>query len=156
MIGYEILNELARISGKVKSDIQYGQQDEVYLQRALNLKSNQYIGVIERLLSCVAILVEERDDTRFEVQRQTGINERLLAQIAELEKENLRMRTEMEAYNGAILQRVRVKLGTVKPAEKAKPEKAEIRRLINQGVSREEIAERFGVSRSTIWRILNR
>ena len=84
MIGYEILNELARISGKVKSDIQYGQQDEVYFQRALNLKSNQYIGVIERLLSCVTILVEERDDTRFEVQRQTGINERLLAQIAEV------------------------------------------------------------------------
>lgn len=154
MIGYEILNELEKISGKVQSDIQFTQQDEIYLQRALHLKSNQYIGVIERLLSCVKILVADRNDINFEVQRQTGINENLLAQIAELEEENQRLKKEMESYNGTLLQRARVKAGTVKPAEKAKPTKTEVQSLINQGFNREQIAAKYGVSRSTIWRML--
>ena len=88
------------------------------------------------------------------MQRQTDINEKLLNQIAELEKENQCLKKEMVSYNGAILQRARVKAGIVKPAEKAKPTKAEVQNLINQGFSREQIAAKYEISRSTIWRIL--
>ena len=157
MIKKTLLNEIASISGNMNErmikDFLYEQGDEAPLIQALGCKNRSHLTTIQYLLCCFSLQGEKTRSLEKEVQEQRDKIEILNRQADELLAENEKLNKLINTYNGALLQRARVKVGKA-IAKKENITKEIIQRLQAEGKSIEEIGKELKCSRSTIWRRL--
>lgn len=151
MIKQIVLDTLREISKDKNS--KFPVEDEKTLREALNLNNFNFVDAIGRLLSCVEALVLEQNNMKMannakeeQIQQLKDENEALKKMACEHEK-------IISTYNGSYLQRTKVKNG-IKIAKKDNVTKEAIQQLKGQNLTIEQIAEKLGCSRTTVWRRL--
>lgn len=136
----EVLGELA----KAPDIIKISSEAEFELDRVLGCHSMEREGY---LIHCALTLASERIKKEEEIRQ-------LKDEVETLKKEVKKQGEIISTYNGSYLQRAKVKSG-VKIAKKNNITKEAILQLKGQNLTLNQIANKLGCSRTTVWRRLN-
>lgn len=136
----EVLGELAKAPDIIKISF----EAEFELDRVLDCHSMEREGY---LTHCALTLASERIKNEKEIRQ-------LKDEVETLKREMNKQSEIISTYNGSYLQRTKVKSG-VKIAKKNTVTKEAIQQLKGQNLTINQIANKLGCSRTTVWRRLN-
>ena len=140
----ETLREVIEAYNKEKAIISIEIREEI--DRMLQCDTFDFYKRGEYLLFCSIVLASVRAKNIEQIQQLKGENEALKKMVDEQEK-------IISTYNGSYLQRTKV-INGMKIAKKGNVTKEAIQQLKGKNLTIEQIAEKLGCSRTTVWRRL--